>query len=443
MRIPGLWAGLGAVIGAVLAFVGSAVFMLVAAVLVFSDDPPTPEAMRSPEFMKTIMENYAIVGASVVGTAAALIGVPLIVAKLTRTSIKEGLGFRGAPLVTFIVGPIGILALGPTSEQLVSLMKWLLPNATLNALESIAALVNAHPAWMLWPIIALSPGIAEEVFFRGLVQRSAGFGTRAIVISGLSFSFFHMDPHHVAGVLPLGFYLAWLGARTGTTLVPILAHIVNNSVALLAAKLVDVESMADETMPIWVMPIGWVVAGVCIYVIWRSTKDRARWIGPAGEPDAALDPRKKSLSPDWRIVRVMGAQEEVLGYVRGAVATEGAEVHGRFQPGPAWEELSRFVSELEAPVGSEAHREAHEALAGFTVQDLQSGQYLPRAAFRVTGERVRFRALPVGVESAGDAPSSDASTSSASGDGTSSDASSNDSPSNDPSNRGDRGDGGS
>lgn len=398
MRIPGLAAGLGAVIGAVLAFVGSAIFMLVAAVLVFSDDPPTPELMRSPEFMKTIMENYAIVGASVVGTAAALVGVPLLVAKLTRTSIKEGLGFRGAPLVTFVVGPIGILALGPTSEQLVSLMKWLLPNATFNALESIAALVNAHPAWMLWPIIALSPGIAEEVFFRGLVQRAAGFGWRAIVISGISFSFFHMDPHHVAGVLPLGFYLAWLGARTGTTLVPIVAHIVNNSAALLAAKIVDVESMADETMPIWVMPIGWVIAGVCIYVIWRSTKDRARWIGPAGEPDAALDPRKKSLSPDWRIVRATGAHEEVLGYVRGAVATEGAEVHGRFQPGPAWEELSRFVAELDAPVGSEAHREAHEALAGFTVQDLQSGQSLPRAAFRVMGERVRFRALPVGPE---------------------------------------------
>ena len=65
--------------------------------------------------------------------------------------------------------------------------------------------------------------IAEEVFFRGLIQRSAGFGKKAIVISALSFSFFHMDPHHIAGVLPLGFYLAWLGARTGSTLVPIVA----------------------------------------------------------------------------------------------------------------------------------------------------------------------------------------------------------------------------
>ncbi len=395
-RIPGWAAGLGAVLGAVLAFVGSAIFMLVAAIVVFADEPPSPDALRSPEFMKSIMENYPIVAASVVGTAVALVGVPLIVAKLTRTSIREGLGFRGAPLVTFVVAPIGILALGPTSEQLVSLMKWLLPGATLNALESIGALVNAHPAWMLWPVIALSPGVAEEVFFRGLVQRAVGFGWRAIVISGLSFSFFHMDPHHVAGVLPLGFYLAWVGARTGTTLVPIVAHIVNNTAALLAAKIVDVESMADETMPLWVMPIGWVVAGACIFVIWRSTRDRARWEGPAAAADAALDPRKKQVSPDWRIVRSLGAHEEVLGYVRGAVASEGAEMLGRFQPGPAWEELARFVAELEAPVGSEAHRAAHEALAGFTVQDLSSGETLPRAAFRVQGERVRFRALPVG-----------------------------------------------
>lgn len=395
-RIPGWAAALGAVLGAVLAFVGSTVFMLLAAIVVFADEPPSPDELRSPEFMKSLMENYPIVAASVVGTAVALVGVPLIVAKLTRTSIKEGLGFRGAPLVTFVVAPIGILALGPTSEQLVSLMKWLLPNATLNALESIGALVSAHPAWMLWPVIALSPGIAEEVFFRGLVQRAVGFGWRAIVISGLSFSFFHMDPHHVAGVLPLGFYLAWVGARTGTTLVPIVAHIVNNSAALLAAKVVDVESMADETMPIWVMPIGWVVAGACLFVIWRSTRDRARWEGPAAAKDAALDPRKRQVSPDWRIVRSLGAHEEVLGYVRGAVASEGAEMLGRFQPGPAWEELARFVAELETPVGSEAHRTAHEALAGFTVQDLSSGESLPRAAFRVQGERVRFRALPVG-----------------------------------------------
>ncbi|HJL02987.1 MAG TPA: CPBP family intramembrane glutamic endopeptidase [Polyangiaceae bacterium LLY-WYZ-15_(1-7)] len=391
-RIAPLPAVIGAIVGAFGAIVGSGVVSIAVAIAVYADEGLGVEDMRSPAFLEELMTNFPVVASSVVATGVFLVGIPMLTAKLSRTSIKEGLGLRAAPWPTFLVAPLGILALGPTSDRLVTWMKEIAPHSTMNALEMIGKLVEAHPWWMLWPIIALTPGIAEEVFFRGLIQRSAGFGKKAIVISALSFSFFHMDPHHIAGVLPLGFYLAWLGARTGSTLVPIVAHVVNNSMALLAGKLAGPE-LEDVAMPLWALPVGWLICAGCVYVVWRTTKDRARWLGPAAEERAAPD--APAVSPHWRIVRTVGAHEEVLGYVRDAQLAL-PDVIGRFQPGPAFHDFAETLATIEqTPAESEAHQEALARLEGFQLEDMASGERLPKAAFRIQlrQERVVFRAL--------------------------------------------------
>ncbi len=363
-RIRPIPAFAGAVIGGLLAIVGSGVVSIGVAFLVLPASALTPEALQDPAFMERVMSNYPIVASSVVATGFFLVVVPMLTAKLSKVSIKEALGFRGAPPLTFVLAPIGILALGPTSDRLVMWMQEYFPNWTMNALGSIEAFVTAHPAWMLWPIIALAPGISEEVFFRGLVQRAAGFGRFAIILSAVSFSCFHMDPHHVAGVLPLGFYLAWLGARTGTTLVPIVAHVANNSTALLASKLAGPEAniTAAEHLPLWSLPVGWLIAGGCVYGIWRVTKDRKRWLGPAAEE---VTP-PLTVSPDWRIVRSVGAVESVLGYIRQAHLRPPGVGVGIFQAGPALDEL---LPSLPPRV---AH--SHALLEGFELEDLRDGQ---------------------------------------------------------------------
>ena len=381
-RIPPLAAFFGAIGGAVAAVLGSVVVSLAVAFAVFSDRM-TPEHMGDPAFMTDLITSYPVVATSVAATAAFLIGVPMLTAKLTKTSIKEGLGFRKAHWLCFVLAPIGILSLGPTSDLLVTWMKEIAPNASFGALESITKIVEAHSYVALWPIIALMPGFSEEIFFRGLVQRAAGFGWRAIALSAISFSFFHMDPHHVAGVIPLGFYLAWLGARTGTTWVPIMAHVVNNSTALLASKLAGGE---EPDIPLWVLPIGWLICAGCVYGIMRVTRDRKACLGPAAEPDASSLPGPE-LSPDWRIVRRVGAQEEVLGYVRNATLRL-PDVIGEFQPGAAFDDLRAAIEAIEA--GEES-----DALDGFVLEDMNGGGDL-EAAFRISLEKqqVAFRAKP-------------------------------------------------
>ncbi len=108
----------------------------------------------------------------------------------------------------------------------------------------------------------------EEVFFRGLVLRSIRRPWLAIPISALGFAAIHLDPPHVVGVIPLGFYLAYVAYRADSTWVTIVAHAANNTIAVIAAKTGLPGSAADEPPP----PLGWVIGGVfvallvCVYV---------------------------------------------------------------------------------------------------------------------------------------------------------------------------------
>ncbi|MFK7998510.1 MAG: lysostaphin resistance A-like protein [Polyangiales bacterium] len=278
------WAStLGAILGGIVALVVGGIVSAVIAVGILTSEGGNPLDQAQ---LEEVVTRYPMVLMSVLFTGLSLTAAALLSAKLTRTSIREGLGFRGAPWPVFILAPLAIIALGPTSDVLVRTMAHLAPDWTFGALDTLQRIAEGNSFWMLWPVIALTPGFAEEIFFRGLVQRSWGFGMKAITISAVSFSFFHMDPHHIVGVLPLGFYLAWLGARTGSLWVCVVTHTFNNSFALLGSKL-DVESLnvghgTDTPMPLWWMFVGWAIAAPLIYGIWRLTRDRRRWEGPAG-----------------------------------------------------------------------------------------------------------------------------------------------------------------
>jgi membrane protease YdiL (CAAX protease family)/uncharacterized RDD family membrane protein YckC len=86
-------------------------------------------------------------------------------------------------------------------------------------------------------LIAVLAPIAEEMFFRGFVF--SGLRSRmtlwpAAVISGLVFGLVHA-PTGITTVIPLavlGVALAWLYDRTGSLWPPILAHAINNGIAL-------------------------------------------------------------------------------------------------------------------------------------------------------------------------------------------------------------------
>lgn len=87
-------------------------------------------------------------------------------------------------------------------------------------------------------VLGLLAPVAEELVFRGLFYGwLAGRWSNlvAFVLSSLAFAAAHTEPLHILLVLPLGFWFGWLRWRTGSLVPTIVAHIINNTIAVSAA----------------------------------------------------------------------------------------------------------------------------------------------------------------------------------------------------------------
>lgn len=266
------WAGvLALIVGGIASQLVGAIPVVVGAVLWLvehgGEGPPDTDRM-----MLELTHSFWVLGPSIVLTGATMAGVAFGTAMLARVPVKRALGLRGAPWPAFIAAPIGILALGPTSDGLRRLMVRYLPNLTFGALEGLDEIARSAPIFLVLPAMALVPGFAEEVLFRGVFQRSIRNGVLAVLLSGTLFACYHMDPHHVVAVLPLGFYLAWLGQRTKSLAVPVTGHVFNNAAAVIGSVYFSAELSEDTSFEWWWIPIGWAICALCVAGVWWSTR---------------------------------------------------------------------------------------------------------------------------------------------------------------------------
>ncbi|MCB9598205.1 MAG: CPBP family intramembrane metalloprotease [Sandaracinaceae bacterium] len=272
-RVP-WWGGvLALVVGGISAQLVGAIPVVIGAVVWMaqhpSDAPPDTDRM-----MQDITRSFWVLGPSIVMTGGTMILAALATARLARVPMRQALGLRGAPWPAFLAAPVGILALGPTSDALRRLMQEYLPWATLGALEGLDEIARSVPVWIAVPAMALVPGFAEETLFRGVFQRSIRNGVLAVLLSGGLFACYHMDPQHVVAVLPLGFYLAWLAQRTQSLAVPVTGHVFNNAAAVLGSVYFAEEAASQEALDWWWAPIGWVVCAGCVALVWWTTRRR-------------------------------------------------------------------------------------------------------------------------------------------------------------------------
>ncbi|MGE4282721.1 MAG: lysostaphin resistance A-like protein [Clostridia bacterium] len=83
-------------------------------------------------------------------------------------------------------------------------------------------------------IIALAPAICEELMMRGLIMRAYEIrGTKAgVVISALFFGIIHGDIKNLVAPIFFGLIFGYFVVRTGSILAGVLAHFVNNALAV-------------------------------------------------------------------------------------------------------------------------------------------------------------------------------------------------------------------
>jgi membrane protease YdiL (CAAX protease family) len=133
------------------------------------------------------------------------------------------------------------------ASVLIGVSAWYLNLALVDALievepEDVETLQRAvaRPSLSLVLLaVALAPAICEEVVFRGALLR--GLASRipplaALVISSAMFALYHVRPVQMLPTFTLGLSLGLLSLRAGSILPAVIAHFLNNTMAILVSR---------------------------------------------------------------------------------------------------------------------------------------------------------------------------------------------------------------
>lgn len=125
-------------------------------------------------------------------------------------------------------------------------------------------------------IISITPGICEEVMFRGMLMKSyEPLGReKAIIYSAILFGIFHFNLQNLLGPTFLGILFGILVYRTNSIITSVVAHMTNNLIALLIGIYsTNAEEIAVEnpnTIPITeeqILLYGAIVMGIIAVVL--------------------------------------------------------------------------------------------------------------------------------------------------------------------------------
>ena len=179
-----------------------------------------------------------------------------------------------APLsaATLIWSFLGGVAMVYLSDTVVSQMTFL-PDLMKETFESLQL------GWLGILCISVLGPILEELLFRGAITKvllEKYESTTAILLSGLIFGIFHINPVQVVSATLAGFFFAWLYYKTRNLLPCILIHIFNNSLSVYLTKTYpEVETTAELIGTAWTVVLCAVSAGVLVLAV--KQLNRKNW----------------------------------------------------------------------------------------------------------------------------------------------------------------------
>ncbi|MDP2316242.1 MAG: CPBP family intramembrane metalloprotease [Pseudomonadota bacterium] len=229
------------------------------------------------EQVGALIEHPGFKGALYAGGSVATLLVALSAAYKSPTPLRVRLALGpdrwGGRALAYLAVSVGALACGQAAAMLATLA-----GAGSDTLENFDALIRAAPAgWLVVlaiPVVVLAP-LGEELFFRGYVQTRlcARWGAPAgVAAASVVFGLFHVDPVHVFVTTILGLFLGWASARGGSIRATIVAHAVNNLVALVGSRL-GLEAPAGAVA--WGVLVGSIgLTAAC--VAWLQRVERAQ-----------------------------------------------------------------------------------------------------------------------------------------------------------------------
>jgi membrane protease YdiL (CAAX protease family) len=121
--------------------------------------------------------------------------------------------------------------------------------------ETILQQFHQIPLVLTLLLVSLLPGLCEEFLFRGFLLhgvRKKCSDTWAILVVGLLFGAFHLDPYRFFPVTLLGILFGYMVVRTGSLFTGMIAHGTNNAIAVLISY--AVKSAQESGLPLTAPP---------------------------------------------------------------------------------------------------------------------------------------------------------------------------------------------
>lgn len=225
---------------------------------------------------------------------------PIVFAFLINRDVWGYLHLKKTPYtVALIIGALALIASAPfvgwlaEINNLLDLPDWMSgveawmqesETETREMMESFLSTTSTSGFIVNLIMIAIIPGIGEELFFRGVVLRLFREWTKnihlAVIISSILFSAFHLQFYGFLPRLFLGMFLGYLFVWSGNLWIPVIVHFINNAFAVvymynanLLEQPVSLESVAVSDNP--VMIIGSIlIFAMLMAVFWKYQKKK-------------------------------------------------------------------------------------------------------------------------------------------------------------------------
>ncbi|HZI04692.1 MAG TPA: CPBP family intramembrane glutamic endopeptidase, partial [Archangium sp.] len=161
--------------------------------------------------------------------------------------------------------------------------------------------------------VTVAAPVCEEFFFRGVffqgLRAHGGHAMRAVVLSAVVFSMFHLDPVGFLARVELGVLFGWLLVRTGSLWPAILAHTANNLVStvlfLVARYLESPEETASQQEDPRAIVMIMLLGGTLLYGLLAASRRFPSLLGPSRPPEVLEAPEPPvSLEPGPQLLRL-------------------------------------------------------------------------------------------------------------------------------------------
>lgn len=215
-------------------------------------------------------------------------GIPLLWATLRSTTPGHALGLTSTPSAGVVPLVVGGLLMLPTLGTLVSLpASELINEDELKAFEQMGEALLALPGPIAFLLVAVLPGVCEEITFRGAFMRAlGGRPVVAVVAAAAVFALFHGSLARLVPTFVLGCLVGAVALLGRSTWAAVVLHVAHNGFAVLLATLLGLDKTVTSS-PYLEMP--WaihllVVPGFAL-VVWGARRALFGDAQPSAPPE--------------------------------------------------------------------------------------------------------------------------------------------------------------